>query len=183
MLFRSLTGRLTVPRINTNYIESIDGNALLAYRQVGVDGVTNAQVGIGTVVDQMILRSSDTNLMHYKNGTQYTILDTSNIASLTIQFNGSTNTTYTPNAAKTVNITPAAIGAAASSHTHNYAASPSAGGPATYILDSGGGRNNIQLAYNGYGLTASTASHLVGDRKSTRLNSSHMPKSRMPSSA
>ena len=116
----TLTGRLTVPRINTNYIESIDGNALVAYHQVGVDGVTNAQVGIGTVVDQMILRSSNTNLMHYKNGTQYTILDTSNIAALTIQFNGSTNTTYAPNAPKTVNITPAAIGAAASSHTHNY---------------------------------------------------------------
>lgn len=114
----TLTGRLTVPRINTNYIESIDGNALLAYHQAGVDGVTNAQVGIGTVVDQMILRSSNTNLMHYKNGTQYTILDTSNIAALTIQFNGSTNTTYGPNAAKTVNITPAAIGAAAVGHTH-----------------------------------------------------------------
>lgn len=158
----TLTGRLTVPRINTNYIESIDGNALVAYHQVGVDGVTNAQVEIGTVVDKMILRSSNTNLMHYKNGTQYAILDTSNIYSLTIQFNGSTNTTYAPNAPKTVNITPAAIGAAASSHTHNYAASPSAGGPATYILDSGGGSNNIQLAYKGYGLTASTASHLVG---------------------
>ena len=158
----TLTGRLTVPRINTNYIESIDGNALLAYHQAGVDGVTNAQVGIGTVVDQMILRSNNTNLMHYKNGTQYAILDTYNIKSLTIQFNGTTNTTYAPNAAKTVNITPAAIGAAASSHTHNYAASPSAGGPATYILDSGGGSNNIQLAYKGYGLTASTASHLVG---------------------
>lgn len=114
----TLTGGLTVPRINTNYIESIDGNALLAYRQVGVDGVTNAQVGIGTVVDQMILRSSNTNLMHYKNGTQYTILDTSNIAALTIQFNGSTNTIYAPNGAKTVNITPAAIGAAAVGHTH-----------------------------------------------------------------
>lgn len=114
----TLTGRLTVPRINTNYIESIDGNALVAYHQVGVDGVTNAQVGIGTVVDQMILRSSNTNLMHYKNGTQYTILDTSNIAALTIQFNGSTNTIYAPNAAKTVNITPAAIGAAAVGHTH-----------------------------------------------------------------
>ena len=114
----TLTGRLTVPRINTNYIESIDGNALLAYHQVGVDGVTNAQVGIGTVVNQMILRSSNTNLMHYKNGTQYTILDTSNIAALTIQFNGSTNTIYAPNAAKTVNITPAAIGAAAVGHTH-----------------------------------------------------------------
>jgi hypothetical protein len=114
----TLTGRLTVPKINTNYIESIDGNALLAYHQAGVDGVTNTQVGIGTVVDQMILRSSNTNLMHYKNGTQYTILDTSNIAALTIQFNGSTNTTYAPNAAKTVNITPAAIGAAAVGHTH-----------------------------------------------------------------
>lgn len=114
----TLTGRLTVPRINTNYIESINGNALLAYHQVGVDGVTNAQVGIGTVVDQMILRSSNTNLMHYKNGTQYTILDTCNIAALTIQFNGSTNTTYAPNVAKTVNITPAAIGAAAVGHTH-----------------------------------------------------------------
>ena len=114
----TLTGRLTVPRINTNYIESIDGNALLAYHQVGVDGVTNAQVEIGTVVNQMILQSSNTNLIHYKNGTQYTILDTSNIAALTIQFNGSTNTTYAPNAAKTVNITPAAIGAAAVGHTH-----------------------------------------------------------------
>lgn len=105
------------------------------------------------------------NLIHRRNGTDYTILDTHNIAALTIQFNGSTNTTYAPNAAKTVNITPAAIGAAASSHTHNYAASPSAGGPATYILDSGGGSNNIQLAYKGAGLTASTASHLVGINK------------------
>lgn len=128
----TLTERLTVPRINTNYIESIDGNALVAYHQVGVDGVTNAQVGIGTVVDQMILRSSNTNLMHYKNGTHYTILDTSNIAALTIQFNGSTNTTYAPNAAKTVNITPAAIGAAASSHTHNYL--PLSGGVLTGSL-------------------------------------------------
>ena len=58
------------------------------------------------------------NLIHRKNGTEYTILDTSNIAALTIQFNGSTNTTYAPNVAKTVNITPAAIGAAAVGHTH-----------------------------------------------------------------
>ena len=105
------------------------------------------------------------NLIHRRNGTEYAILDTYNIKSLTIQFNGTTNTTYAPNGAKTVNITPAAIGAAASSHTHNYAASPSAGGPATYILDSGNGNNNIQLAYGGNGLTASTASHLVGINK------------------
>lgn len=106
--------------------------------------------------------TGDGNLIHRRNGTVYTVLDTYNVRSLTIQFNGSVNTTYNPSASRTVNITPAAIGAATRSHTHNYAASPSAGGPATYILDSGGGNNNIQLAYGGNGLTASTASHLVG---------------------
>jgi len=108
------------------------------------------------------LDTGASNLIHNRNGTEYAILDTYNVHSLTIQFNGSTNTTYNPSITRTVNITPAAIGAAARSHAHNYAASPSAGGPATYILDSGGGNNNIQLAYGGYGLTASTASHLVG---------------------
>lgn len=58
------------------------------------------------------------NLIHRRNGTEYTILDTYNIQSLTIQFNGTTNTTYAPNATKTVNITPSAIGAAPSSHDH-----------------------------------------------------------------
>lgn len=120
---------------------------------------------IGTAQGLTKLESGNDNLIHRRNGKDYTILDTYNIYSLTIQFNGSTNTTYAPNAPKTVNITPAAIGAAASSHTHNYAASPSAGGPATYILDSGKGNNNIQLAYGGTGLTASTASHLVGINK------------------
>lgn len=120
---------------------------------------------IGTSYGITKLFSGDNNLMHSRNGTEYTILDTYNVRSLTIQFNGSTNTIYNPRASRTVNITPAAIGAAASSHTHNYAASPSAGGPATYILDSGNSNNNIQLAYGGNGLTASTASHLVGINK------------------
>lgn len=74
---------------------------------------------IGTAQGITRLESGDNNLIHRRSGTtDCTILDTYNIASLTIQFNGSTNTTYAPNAAKTVNITPAAIGAAASSHTH-----------------------------------------------------------------
>lgn len=64
------------------------------------------------------LGSGNNNLIHRRNGTDYTILDTYNIYSLTIKFNGSTNTTYAPNAPKTVNITPAAIGAAPSSHDH-----------------------------------------------------------------
>lgn len=121
---------------------------------------------IGTGYGTTKLFSGNNDLLHQRNGTDYTILDTYNVHSLTIQFNGSTNTTYNPSVSRTVNITPAAIGAAARSHTHNYAASPSAGGPATYILDSGkDNNNNIQLAYGGDGLTASTASHLVGINK------------------
>lgn len=73
---------------------------------------------IGTAQGFTKLESGNNNLIHRRNGTDYTILDTYNIHSLTIQFNGSTNTTYAPNASKTVNITPAAIGAAAVGHTH-----------------------------------------------------------------
>lgn len=73
---------------------------------------------IGTAQGFTRLESGANNLIHRRSGTDYTILDTYNIASLTIQFNGSTNTTYAPNAAKTVNITPSAIGAAPSSHIH-----------------------------------------------------------------
>lgn len=74
---------------------------------------------IGTSYGITKLFSGTNNLIHSRNGTEYTILDTYNIAALTIQFNGTTNTTYAPNAAKTVNITPAAIGAAPSSHDHS----------------------------------------------------------------
>lgn len=82
---------------------------LCAYdsRNIIIDTLGLVRFGTGT-----------SNLIHRRNGTDYTILDTYNIYSLTIQFNGSTNTTYAPNAPKTVNITPAAIGAAPSSHDH-----------------------------------------------------------------
>lgn len=74
---------------------------------------------IGTGYGTTKLFSGNNDLLHQRNGTDYTILDTYNIQSLTIQFNGTTNTTYAPNAAKTVNITPSAIGAAPSSHDHS----------------------------------------------------------------
>lgn len=73
------------------------------------------------IVESLGLVRFDTgasNLIHRRSGSEYTILDTYNIKSLTIQFNGTTNTTYAPNGAKTVNITPSAIGAAPSSHDH-----------------------------------------------------------------
>ena len=73
--------------------------------------------------------------------TTYTSLK--NPYALTIQGNGTTltNGIYDGSAAKTVNITPASIGAATSSHTHNYAGSSSVGGSATSAvkLDSSAG--------------------------------------------
>lgn len=147
----------------TRIVDRATNFSLLVFSNGGTEDSQYTHVGAEYGTTKLF--SGDNNLLHQRNGTDYTILDTYNVRSLTIQFNGSTNTTYAPNGAKTVNITPAAIGAATRSHTHNYAASPSAGGPATYILDSGGGNNNIQLAYGGRGLTASTASHLVGINK------------------
>jgi hypothetical protein len=120
---------------------------------------------IGTAQGFTRLESGNNNLIHRRSGTDYTILDTYNIYSLTIQFNGSTNTTYAPNAPKTVNITPAAIGAAAVGHTHNYAGSASAGGPANLVKDSGGGANPIQISYGGTALTSSTANFLAAWKK------------------
>ena len=43
-----------------------------------------------------------------------------NPTALTLQFNGTTNKTYDGSSAQTLNITPAAIGAAPASHTHSY---------------------------------------------------------------
>ena len=53
-----------------------------------------------------------------------------NPTSLSIQLNGGTATVYDGSTAKSINITPAGIGASASGHTHNYAGSSSAGGSA-----------------------------------------------------
>lgn len=50
---------------------------------------------------------------------------------LTIQLGGISQGAWDGSADKTINITPAAIGASASSHTHNYAGSSSSGGAAT----------------------------------------------------
>ena len=63
--------------------------------------------------------------------------------SLTVQFNGTTKATFNGSAANTINITPSAIGAAASSHTHLYAGSTTAGGAAQSVA------NNMIIQFNG----------------------------------
>ncbi len=69
---------------------------------------------------------------HTHTASQITGLPTSlkNPYALTVKTNGTAAATYDGSAAKEVNITPASIGAAATSHTHNYAGSSSAGGAA-----------------------------------------------------
>lgn len=53
--------------------------------------------------------------------------------SLTIKLNGTSQGAWDGSSAKTIDITPSSIGAATSSHTHNYAGSDSAGGPANLV--------------------------------------------------
>lgn len=130
-LTRTTSGpTLSIQNTSTNkeaYIDFYRGNVRCGY--IGV-AATNTEdmylcaynsrnMFIGTGYGTTKLLSGESNLLHQRNGTDYTILDTYNIQSLTIQFNGTTNTTYAPNAAKTVNITPSAIGAAPSSHDHS----------------------------------------------------------------
>jgi hypothetical protein len=94
------------------------GAAASSTEDMYLNAYGSRNVIIGTAQGFTRLESGNNNLIHRRSGTDYTILDTYNIYSLTIQFNGSTNTIYAPNGAKTVNITPAAIGAAAVGHTH-----------------------------------------------------------------
>lgn len=83
-----------------------------------------------------------------------------NPTALTLQFNGTTNKTYDGSSAQTLNITPAAIGAAASSHTHNYAGSSSAGGNANAAVKLATARNINGVSFDGTkDITIPIASH------------------------
>ena len=139
------------------------------------DSLSAAQ---GKVLKKLVDGKAEKSHTHTKS--QITDFPTSlkNPSSLTIQLNGTTNATYDGSNAKTVNITPSSIGAALSSHTHNYAGASSSGGSATSALklstartielnglSSGSvsfdGSNNATITNWGYGwsktVTSSTA--------------------------
>jgi hypothetical protein len=68
---------------NTVFLSSISepsaGNGLLVYKPAsGWGGISSAQWGVGSTNCQGVIRSSNTNLLHYKGGTSYTIWDASN---------------------------------------------------------------------------------------------------------
>ena len=68
---------------------------------------------------------------------------------LTMQANGTTVASYDGSSAKTVNITPASIGAAASSHTHSYL--PLSGGTVTGNVSINDNPDGTALDVNGEG--------------------------------
>ena len=70
---------------------------------------------------------------------------------LTISLNGTSQGAYDGSAVKNINITASSVGAAPSSHTHNYAASSSAGGNALWA-------NGATFAEYTYSHTADTTS-------------------------
>ena len=76
------------------------------------------------------------------------------IYTLTIQGNGTSLGTYTPNsAAKTINITPSSIGAATSSHTHSYL--PLSGGTLTGTLSVKDSSTSSTSSYGASGIELS----------------------------
>ena len=57
---------------------SSERNGMLAYKPSGWGGISSSQWGVGATNCQGVIRSSNTNLLHYKGGTSYTIWDASN---------------------------------------------------------------------------------------------------------
>ena len=128
----TMTGNLTAPA----FVGPLIGNADTATTattatNVAWSGVTSkpsyydakAIKGItrsGTTFTYTCMDGTTGTFTQQDNNTTYTSLK--NPYALTLQGNGTTltNGTYDGSAAKTVNITPAAIGAAASSHSHSY---------------------------------------------------------------
>ena len=93
---------LTIGAWGTSGIRDTSGNSLL-----GVDATyTYLAKQAGTT----LIRSGATDLIHRKNGTDYKILDASNILGLTIQLNGTAQPVYNGLTARTINITPGGIG-------------------------------------------------------------------------
>ena len=85
----TLTGTLRVDAIT-----AADSNGLLVYKpSSGWSGVSSSQWGVGATNCEGVIRSSNADLIHYKGGTNYTILDTSNYSSYALPLSGGTMTT------------------------------------------------------------------------------------------
>lgn len=108
-----------------------DNNTTYSTGTATTAGITKLYTSTGTATDGTMTQAAINTALSGKAPTSHThtksqITDfpaaLKNPTALTIQFNGSTNQTYDGSAAKTVNITPAAIGASASNHSHAWSA-------------------------------------------------------------
>lgn len=89
-----VSGDTTVSGIFKNdNINASTGAGMLAYKPTNWSGVSNTQWGLGATDCQGIIRSSNTNLIHYKGGTNYTILDTSQTVAIANGGTGATSAT------------------------------------------------------------------------------------------
>lgn len=86
----------------------------------GTDGLTTSVTVNGTKYTQS---NGNVTLPNYPTSLK-------NPNALTISLNGTSQGGYDGSAAKSINITPASIGAAAATHTHNYAGASTPGGAA-----------------------------------------------------
>ena len=75
-------------------IESNSGAGLLVFKPANWTGISNTQWGVGAIDNQGVIRSNNSDLIHYRGGTNYNILDSSNSSvsksgeTLTVKING-----------------------------------------------------------------------------------------------
>ena len=93
---------ITIGAWGTSDIRDTSGNSLL--------GADTTYTYLAKQAGTTLIRSGATDLIHRKNGTDYKLLDASNILALTIQLNGTAQPTYNGLTARTINITPGGIG-------------------------------------------------------------------------
>ena len=83
------THTITVSKLaGVTSITAAGGNGLVAYKPSSWTGVTSSQWGIGTIDIQGVIRSSNSDLLHSRNGTNSVILDAGNYTTYTVQKDG-----------------------------------------------------------------------------------------------
>lgn len=89
-----LTGGTLTGTLSVNNITASGGQGLLTYHPTEWTGVSSTQWGVGAADSQGVIRSSNTNLIHYRHTTSgttdYVILDESNYSSYALPLTGGT---------------------------------------------------------------------------------------------
>ena len=72
-----------------NEIEATDTYGMMAYKPSTWAGVSSSQFGVGAISTETVIRSNNTSLLHYREGSgTYTILDSANYGSYALPLSG-----------------------------------------------------------------------------------------------